>query len=373
MKFTAETAVFAKALGTVANVISPKPLVPILSTAWIEVQPTGLKLRGSNMEIEIETTCEAVADGTGTLCVDAVKLLGWIRGLKVGSQVEIETDEAALVARSGRARLKLLTLSAADYPKFANLDNPARFQIHSGDLSRLLFGAVAAAADDGKTVHDTLRGVRLFRDGALLKSEATDGLIMMRVERPLPSGAKDMPDEGIILPAATIKALRGAMPDDALVEIQATDRAVRFASSAGTLVSKLMQGPYQARIDHLIGSEFKSQVSFDVDAMKAAVGRVLIAQEADSKVSRMEFTADGSEIRLSARGGSVHTEGDDSIDCTLSGDGFKLIVNARNLVRQIEALECETVDFCFAGPEAPFLIRSSVGSAELTVSVGLRG
>ncbi|MGE0232838.1 MAG: DNA polymerase III subunit beta, partial [Flavobacteriaceae bacterium] len=140
MRVTVERSELVKSLTHVHRVVERRNTIPILSNILIDGADGRLKLKATDLDIEIVETLSADVAGDGATTVPAHVFYDLVRKLPDGAQIVLESgaDDSSLIVRSGRARFMLQVLPAADFPDLTAGEMTHAFTISSAVLKRLL-------------------------------------------------------------------------------------------------------------------------------------------------------------------------------------------------------------------------------------------
>ncbi len=197
MRVTVERAALLRSLGHVHRVVERRNTIPILSNVLLRAGEGGLRLKATDLDIEVtETIAAEVSDG-GSTTVPAHVIYDIVRKLPDGAQVSLETtgDSGQMQIRSGRSRFTLQALPESDFPDLAAGELPHRFALPASDLKRLIEKTQFAISTEETRYY--LNGIYLHAIDAsglpVLRAVATDGHRLARVEIAAPSGSEGMP------------------------------------------------------------------------------------------------------------------------------------------------------------------------------------
>ena len=139
MKVTVERSTLLKSLSHVHRVVERRNTIPILSNLLLSASESGLRLKATDLDIEVVETIPADAAEPGATTVPAHTLYDIVRKLPDGAQVSLETTgDSGLVLRSGRSRFQLQTLPESDFPDITAGDMAHRFVLPACELKRLI-------------------------------------------------------------------------------------------------------------------------------------------------------------------------------------------------------------------------------------------
>ena len=205
MRVTVERAALLRSLGHVHRVVERRNTIPILANVLLRAEDGGLRLKATDLDIEVTETIPADVAQPGSTTVPAHVIYEIVRKLPEGAQVSLELggDATQLQIRSGRSRFVLQALPESDFPDLAAGELPHRFSLEAGALKRLIDKTRFAISTEETRYY--LNGIYLHPAESgktkTLRAVATDGHRLAQVELPRPKGADGMP--GVIVPRKT--------------------------------------------------------------------------------------------------------------------------------------------------------------------------
>lgn len=232
-----------KPLSTVTGIVEKRHTMPILSNVLIEKQGSSLRMLGTDLEIQIQTseTLETAGDDV-RFTTSAKKLLDILRALPDNQPIRLETDSNKLLIRSGKSRFNLHTLPAEDLPQVQlNTQVLNRITLKQGELRALLQKVQYAMAN--QDIRYYLNGLYLVSESGLLKLVATDGHRLAYIETSSNSSNEQRCEA--IIPRKTVLELGKQLADnEEPVHIDICSNQIRFQFGSIDLVSKVIEGKF---------------------------------------------------------------------------------------------------------------------------------
>ena len=147
MSLVVEQKELAAVLGKVSLAVGDEKLNALSATIRIEGDGGSLRLRSTNLSVEIEGA--GPADGElDPVCVRADRLTGICKALAGRSDIEMSLHGGALLLVSGSASFELPTNSSENFPQLARGEEVCSLAIEGSNLSRCIMHAVSCAATD---------------------------------------------------------------------------------------------------------------------------------------------------------------------------------------------------------------------------------
>jgi DNA polymerase-3 subunit beta len=377
MKVTVERAALLRSLGHVHRVVERRNTIPILSNVLLRGDGEGLRLKATDLDIEVTETITADAAEGGGTTVPAHVIYDIVRKLPEGAQVSLETagDAGQMQIRSGRSRFMLQALPESDFPDLAAGEMPFRFSLPPADLKRLIDKTQFAISTEETRYY--LNGIYLHTiesgsgSGAgstmMLRAVATDGHRLARVEIPAPEGAEGMP--GVIVPrkaVAEIQKLLEGGEDSVAVELSSSK--IRLTVGGVVLTSKLIDGTFPD-YQRVIPNGNDKRLTVERDAFARAVDRVSTISSERGRAVKLALNEGRLVLSVTnPDSGSATEELEVDYDTAPLDIGF----NARYLLDITSQLDGDTTLFRLADPGSPTLIQDREGSPALYVLMPMR-
>ena len=371
MKVTVERAALLKALGHVHRVVEKRNTIPILANVLLRADGEGLRLRATDLDIEVTDTIAADVPERGATTVPAHVLYDIVRKLPDGAQVslEISGEGGQMQIRSGRSRFMLQALPESDFPDLAAGDMPHRFTVPAAELKRLIDKTQFAISTEETRYY--LNGIYLHAIDAggqpMLRAVATDGHRLARVELAAPAGSEGMP--GVIVPRKAVAEIQKLVENaDESVLLELSSAKVRLTVGGVVLTSKLIDGTFPD-YQRVIPSGNDKLLTVEREDFARAVDRVSTISSERGRAVKLAIN-DG-RLTLSVNNpdsGSATEEIEVDYDSAPIDIGF----NARYLLDITGQLDGDTALFKFADPGSPTIIQDREGSAALYVLMPMR-
>jgi DNA polymerase III subunit beta len=371
MRVTVERAALLRSLGHVHRVVERRNTIPILSNVLLRAEDGGLRLKATDLDIEVTETIPADVSQPGSTTVPAHVIYDIVRKLPEGAQVSLEMtgDMGQMQIRSGRSRFLLQSLPESDFPDLAAGDLPHSFTLPAGDLKRLIDKTQFAISTEETRYY--LNGIYLHTletgGQTVLRAVATDGHRLARVELPAPAGSEGMP--GIIVPrkaVAEIQKLVENAGEGVLLELSSAKVRVTFGGVV--LTSKLIDGTFPD-YQRVIPAGNDKFLTVEREDFAKAVDRVSTISSERGRAVKLAINE--GRLTLSVNNpdsGSATEEIEVDYDSTPIDIGF----NARYLLDITGQLDGDTALFKLADAGSPTVIQDREGAAALYVLMPMR-
>ena len=179
MRITLERSNLLKSLGHVHRVVERRNTIPILSNVLLRAEGSSLRMKATDLDLEITEGAPAMTEQAGATTVPAHLLYEIVRKLSDGSEVAlaVNTEGTTMTVMSGRSKFSLQCLPEADFPDLTAGAFSHSFKIKAADLKMLIERTQFAISTEETRYY--LNGIYFHTveaDGALkLRAVATDG------------------------------------------------------------------------------------------------------------------------------------------------------------------------------------------------------
>ena len=343
MKFSIDRSALLIALQHIHSVVERRNTIPILSNVLIEAKEDGVYLTSTDMDITVIEKVdlgESEVTQLGTTTTSAQMLYDIVRKLPDNIKVEFLSEKNdRLGIKASSSSFALNCLPSEDFPSIAQEDFKHSFNIDSSDLVRLI---------DKSSFAMSLEETRYYLNGIYLhaikednvdkmRTVATDGHRLSRVDINLPQGAEGIP--GVIIPRKTILEIRKILEDHTgNVSLSISETKIKLSFNNVVLTSKLLDGTFPD-YSRVIPEHNDKLVTISNQSISEAVDRV-------STVSTDKTRA----IKINIKKGSVvisatnpdKGSASEHLDVVYNGDEVEIGFNSKyvlDVARQIKGNE----------------------------------
>jgi len=369
MKLAIERGTLLKALSHIQSVVEKRGTIPILSNVKLTAKDGQLSLTATDMDIAVVETVEANVAEAGATTVPAHTFYEIIRKLQDGAEVELVTDDKGKVGISaGQSTFSLATLPVEDFPVMAEGDFSHSYTLTTAEAAALIDKTRFAISTEETRYY--LNGIYLHVAGEkdkVLRTVATDGHRLARIEVALPAGADGQP--GVIIPRKTIAELKKLLEGEVgEVQISVSESKIRFVCGNAVLVSKLIDGTFPD-YERVIPSGNDKIMEVDASTFSNAVDRVSVI--ASDKSRGVKLKIEKGKLTLSANSPENGTA-NESLEVNYGADALEIGFNSRYLLEMMSQIEGDSAQFVLADSSSPAIVRDSADIGALYVVMPMR-
>lgn len=330
-----------EALHKVVGVIERRSTLPILANVLLRVRDGRLTLIGTDLEIELITSCEASGD-SGETTVPARKFLDICRLLPPGTSLHCALkDNKALEIKAGKSRFQLSALPSANFPEFTLHGESIKTLVRGDALKKLLVKTMYAMAQ--QDVRYYLNGLLLEMEGTFIRAVASDGHRLAWCEESLESEVAGIHQP--ILPRKGVQELvRLLEGEGSLHPLRLTANNIRLELGLTVFSAKLIDARYPD-YRRVFPESLSRRLTVSRSQLKEAIGRVSILSNEQYRGIRLDVSPD--LLRLSTHN-PEHEEAEEEVEITYSGEPFTVGFNAAYLADAVSHLDADTIQLSFS-------------------------
>ena len=336
MKFQIQREDLLIPLQKIIGAVEKRQTMPALSNILVKADKDKISLTATDLEIELVTTLNIIADETGETTLPARKLLDICKALPDESSISVTADTNKALVKSGRSRFTLSTLPADDFPSLDTINAVAEFELPQNTLKELIDKtAFAMAMQD---VRYYLNGLLLEVSSGLLRAVATDGHRLAYCEKQADCELAEM--KQVIVPRKGIQELVRLLSDseDALNVILGSNH-IRVELGDIRFTSKLIDGRFPD-YNRVIPDDGKNTIIADRDGLRQALVRASILS--NEKYRGIRLVIDGNVLELQAQNPDQE-EADVELEVDYKGDALEIGFNVNYMLDVLNVTDAASV------------------------------
>lgn len=352
-------------INIVSKAVSARSAMPVLEGIYINAGADGkLVMKANDMELCIETDCEADVIAPGEIVINAKLFGNIIKSLK-SEKVHIIANDNNVLIKGGKAKFELPLISAAEFPDIAKPENGNLIRISKSILKDMISKTVfAVAVVDTRPV---LMGCLLEIKGNNLRMVAVDGY-RMAVRNAVVED--EFEDNSIIIPTKALNEITKILKEDGdeYVNVSWSGNHALFEFDGCRMYTRLIEGEY-INYESIINLDSPEIIECDTRDLFDAVQRAaLILSGENGKSVKMRIADNNINISCESSFGSV----DDNIEA--EGASFELTIgfNHRYLIDALKSCDCERVKIKMKASRNPMIIEPEEGNEFLYLVLPVR-
>ena len=373
MKFFVNSSSLLSALQHVHSVVERRNTIPILANVLLDAKEKSISLMATDMDIQVVELIDgsdAEIMQMGTITTSAQMLYDIVRKLPGNIKVELYSENSErLAVKASSSSFALNCLPAKDFPSFPNESFKNSFKLKSSDLIRLI---------DKTSFAMSLEETRYYLNGIymhtvdengknFLRTVATDGHRLSRVDMVLPNGAEEI--SGVIIPRKTIMEIRKLLEDaDETIEIMIDDTRIGFSIGKVMLTSKLLDGTFPD-YTRVIPEKNDKVVNVSNQALAEAVDRVSTVSSEKSRAIKINIDKQILTIIANNPDQGSATE---NISAEYGGENLEIGFNSKYVLDVTRQIKGKNLMFKLSDPVSPTLVFDEEDEQALFVLMPMR-
>jgi DNA polymerase III beta subunit len=348
MKIIVNRQAFRDSLAFVGKVANGR-VKPVLGGVLIVVTKDRVELRCTRLDVTLKAnTAQVTVEAQGECLVDAGELLTAVSRFDEDT-INLELDGSFLVVRGESAKLKLPTLTVADFPPEWRTTEGKTFAV-SGERVKQAAKHLAPICAGGRFA---TAGVLVRADGAFVATNGSSLLIFI--------GSKVKSDEpAAVIPAEAMKL--AAMLDGETISVTVAQSQATFETPEASLTTNLLEGTF-APYAEVIPDRTVAETMFTClkDEFRATVERGAFAsryrQEGKDLIRNgIKFDVTEKSVSVTSED-STAGEAESSLPIKVDGKPITVGFNPEHLVRAIDACDGDEVSVRLSHPRRPVRIE----------------
>jgi DNA polymerase-3 subunit beta len=352
MDFSIDRGDCLQGLSLTQGVVERRNTLPILANVLLEAKGSDLFLTASDLEVHIKYRCAAKVRTPGAATLAARRFFEFVRELKPGELGVRLLENQFVEVVSGRSRVKLVGLPAADFPAFPKAEKgSSTFSLRGEVLARMIDSTLFAVSTDETRAH--LGGVHLSAQDGQLRFVGTDGHRLALIEEPV-SGAQVEP-KGIILPRKGLTELRKLLESgEGEAKLTTSGNSVRIERGNVELVMRLIDGEFP-NYEQVIPKSVKHAISVEKAEFLSALRRVSVV--ASDRARGVKLQVSSGQLTVSASSADFG-EASAEIEIAYDGEPIGVGFNSRYLTDVLAVLpDDRRVEIGLSDDVSPGVIR----------------
>jgi DNA polymerase III subunit beta len=364
MKFSIPREALLSPIAQVVNVVERRQTLPVLANFLIEAVDDGLRITGTDMEVELVGRANAEVAQTGAITVPARKLVDICKALPEGVQINVQLNDDKLAIHAGRSRFTLATLPAGEFPSSDQAESLASYTLNQGRLRWLVEKTSFAMAH--QDVRHYLNGLLFeFRDGGL-RAVATDGhrLALAEMEAEISGDVRSL-----IVPRKGVLEMNRILDDvDEPLSVVIGQGFLRIDRDKTMMTTKLIDGRFPD-YEAVIPMATDQALIIDRGEFIHALQRAAILSNEKYRGVRLDL--DGGLVRVIAHN-PQQEEAIEELEAEHTFDKLKVGFNVNYLLDALQSIDGEKVRIALRDANSSCLVTDLDSDAVRQVVMPLK-
>jgi DNA polymerase-3 subunit beta len=351
MNFTVQKAEILRELQMVQGIVEKKVTIPILSNLLINAVREGLQIVATDMELGIQSACEAKVQTPGSITIHARKLHDIVRALP-DAEISFALQKGnRLQIKCANAEFKVAAQGTEDFPSLREYDFKGAIGLPLEQLRGMIERVVFAITRDDPRY--AIYGALLDVKKGKIEMVATDGHRLAVVRRQADVAPKE--EIRVIVPQKTLGEILKLEPGpEGEVRIGVKDNHLFVKSGMRMLQSSLFEANFPAYEKVIpVGNDRIARVP--APALLSALQRVSLLSTERTKLVKVSVDKEHLVVSTS---NPEFGEAEEALEVEgWNGDAIAIGFNARYLIDFLQAVGDTTVSIELKDHETQGLLR----------------
>lgn len=336
MKFITIREQLLKPLQQVSNLLSGKPIIPILSNILLKINKDILYIISTDLEIEIIAKIKInKIYKPGETAINGKKITNILKRLPKKSEIYINITKEKFIIKSNKSEFSLSTVSTQNFPYTKNFNHKIEFTISESKLKYLIESTQFSMAQ--QDVRYYLNGMFFQIYEKKLISVATDGHRLAKcsliVNQNLPNFSIIIPRKGIL---EFIKLLN---KENKLIKLQINKQNIRVYIDNIVFTSKLIDGCFP-NYQKVLPKNADKLLIVNCNELKEALLRASILS--NEKFKGVKFHISNNKLKIISNNQEQETS-IETIDVNFNNSNIEICFNINYILDILNILKCEIV------------------------------
>ena len=356
MKFTVNQKELLTNLLIVNKAVSNKNIQPLLSGIYLEATSNNkLVIRGTDMELGIESEISSFVEETGKIVVPSKYLVELVRKMPM-VDLEFTTGESNQIKISyGVSEVKLNYYEGGEYPSIHDFEGECFLKLKGNDLiNAIVLTQVVVSTDSTRPI---FTGTLIEIKDKIVNFVSSDTHRLCHTY--IDEMETNTDSWEAIVPAKSLKEVSYIIDEDDDIEIHFTNNRVLFKIKNVKIVSRLIEGKF-VNYQQVIPKEFNTDINIIKKSLLDSLERafVLTRDELKSRLNTVKFNIKEKVMILSSRASEI---GDiyEEIPIYLEGNEIELGFNGKYLIEILRNIESDEIKLKLNDPQSPGIIMGN--------------
>ena len=340
-----------QSISTVIGVVERKQSMPILSHLLIEATSSGVKIVGTDLEVEIEVLMQIQPSSEAKTTLPGRKLFDICRSLPDGCIVRLSTDNQKIKIESGKSKFSLAPLEPSEFPRMNQVQLGQGNKIKSEALLALLENTSFSMAN--QDVRHYLNGVMVSIHDNEMIAVATDGHRLAVSKEMIKN--EEANNISIIVPRKAVNELQKIVKSGENIIIYPEKNQFCVKNENISITSKLIDGAFPD-YEKVIPKDPKTTFIADRKNLKDTLQRVAILS--NEKYRGIRINIDKNQILIKANN-PEQEEAEEVLEVDYNGEPMEVGFNVGYLIEILSVIEDENIVFSLVDSSSSCLIHGN--------------
>ena len=324
-----------QALQSLSKVIPTRTTLPIIQCAYFEGSDKRLSIRGTDLEIEIESVVQLEESAEDfSFAIPVFKLIEILLSLNEDRVLITINDNQRVDITTKTGQFSIMGQNKEEYPPSPNVDGGNVITIENKNFKEIINSTLYASSRDD--MKPALQGVLIKVANNTITTVATDG---HRLAKTISENIKIQSYTGsFILPGKFLDIIKAQTKESKDIVISINENHVSILNENKTYKSRIIKEKFPD-YDRVIPKENKNQINLNRTEMTDSLKRVNIFSNKTTKQIVLGF--ENNKINIETEDPDNTSKGKEQILCEYTGEGVNIGFNGQYLLDMLNHVDDE--------------------------------
>lgn len=355
MEITIDKEELQKAVSRVQGIIEKRSNMPILSMILISAGDSQITLSATDLEISLQQKIPAQVVAPGSITIPGRKLFEILKESKSPMIWIREKENNRIFVSDDQAKFNLASLSADEYPVFAEPEGVDLIELGSGVLREMIGKTIYAVTleEAGFKLSGIYTEKVMREEKSILRMVSTDGHRLSLIEKEVKGIDKIKLDTGVMIPKKGMQELNKLAGEEGSIFLGFRQNTCVATKDNALIVIRLLETKfpdYHAVIPKKEKAVAKVKRELLLDGMKK------MSILANDTYRGVKLTLDAGSIELVSINPDLG-DAQQKLDADFRGDSLEAGFNSRYFIDALQSMQSETVELGFIDNSSPCIIK----------------
>ena len=333
-------------LQSISKVIPSRTTLPIIQCVYFEGSDRSLYIRGTDLEIEIESIVEDFS-----FAIPVFKLIEILISLNEEKILITINENERIDITTKTGKFSIMGQNKQEYPPSPKIENANIVTIDNFNFKEIINSTLYAASRDD--MKPALQGVLIKVESNTITSVATDG---HRLAKTISTNNKNQSYTGsFILPGKFLDIIKTQTKDSKNIEITINENHVSIKNKNKTFKSRIIKEKFPD-YERVIPKENKHKIKLNKSEITESLKRVNIFSNKTTKQVVLCFNEN--KIKIETEDPDNTSKGKEEILCDFSGESLNIGFNGQYLLDMLSRVDEESFFIKFESALSAVMIET---------------
>ncbi len=351
MKFSIDKKDILNELQFLQGIVEKRNIMPILANILVEVSDKEVRLKGTDLEVGLNTHFPADIEEPGSITVSGKKVFEIVKSLRENQKIEFkESGDLMMEINSGDSEFKVLCLPREDFPQVPEAKFEKKIILPLNSVKEMIDRVYCAIAHEQRYY---LNGALMILKDNSIELVSTDGHRLAYTSSPLENVKLENEIKGIVS-KKTLSELRKF--EDEKIEFDLDENNLFFKIKNMTLISRIIEGKFP-NYEAVIPKDNPHVLIISREEITDAVRRVSLLS---TEISRgIKFYISKSRMRLFSSNPEIG-EARDKLDVEYDGEELEMGFNSQYMLDFLTTVKTEKIRLELKDEKSAILMRPEI-------------